>query len=62
MFIHVYFVLLSKYEKTIGSCAAWTKELQRSDTTLKSHKTLFIVWISYKMTKFESWDFVSYQK
>ncbi len=33
IFIHVYFMLLSKYEKMIGSCAAWTEVLQWSVTT-----------------------------
>ncbi len=52
------FRALRKYEKTIGS-RVWCHD------TLKSDKTVFIVWISLKITKFESWeswDLVSYQK
>ncbi len=36
--------LTSEYEKVIGSRAAWTEALMID--TLKSHKMVFIVWIS----------------
>ncbi len=39
---------LNKYEKMVGSRAAWTEAIYTviCHDTLKSHKTVSIVWIS----------------
>ncbi len=43
--------ITSKMEETIGSHVAWTEAFQWSVTShKKSNKTVFIVWISLKMT------------
>ncbi len=50
------FRALSVYVKTIGSRRdVWDNTVICHDT-LKSHKTIFIVWISFKITQFKSWD------
>ncbi len=45
------FHAITSKEEMIGSRAAWTVATAICHDTLKSHKTVFIVWISYKMTK-----------
>ncbi len=57
----LFFVLVSRYEKMIGSRVAWTDALHQSVTThYKATKRYFL--FLKKMTKFESWDLVLYQK
>ncbi len=52
----LFHAISSKEEEMIGSHA--TAICHDS----KSHKMVFILWIYSKMTKFESWDFVSFRK
>ncbi len=47
--------ITSKEEEMNGSRSAWTAAICHS--ILKSHKIIFLVWISFKKWQFESWDF-----